>query len=259
MGSSFVSDRIANVLKSIGLSKNEVKIFLDLIRKGESSVLEISRRTEIHRPNVYDSLRVLMEKGFVSERSEGPKKIFQALDPIRIEEYMAEKKREIDRIVPELQQISARKSEKGSVSISQGVFAFRGILTSFLEIGEEINVYGISKGMRRQIGYGFLDEFHDRRIEAKIPMKIIYTKEAFSKNVLALSKRDFTEARYEEIENSLDVATFICGDKVFITTCGGDFSTVEIVSAEIARAYRAYFDILWRSSFSYQDKPVFFD
>ena len=76
--------QINDILRSIGLNKNEVKIFLDLIKKNSSSALEISKRTEIHRSNVYDSLRVLMEKGFVGELTGNKKKIFQALDPLRI-------------------------------------------------------------------------------------------------------------------------------------------------------------------------------
>jgi len=238
-------ERIVNVLKSIGLNKNEIKIFLDLIKKDVSSALEISRRTGVHRSNVYDSLRVLMEKGFVSERAEGKKKLFQALDPVRIREYVIQKGREIDAIIPELQQFSARKANKGNVSVSQGIFALRSILMGLLEEGEPITVYGIPKGLRERIGEGFLNDFHNKRIEKGIHMRNIYAKNAFSEDVVALGERMFIEVRCEERWDNSNVSTFICGKKVFVVIFGDVVSIVEMDAEEIAESYKRYFEILW--------------
>jgi|APSaa5957512576_1039674.scaffolds.fasta_scaffold00952_6 sugar-specific transcriptional regulator TrmB len=240
-----MTERIIGVLKSIGLNKNEVKIFMDLIKKDSSSALDISKRTEIHRSNVYDSLRILMEKGFVSERTEGKKKLFQALDPIRIKEYVVQKGREIDSIMPELQQYSARRVNRGNVSISQGVFAFRSVLMGLLEDEKPITIYGIPKGLREKLGEGFLEDFHSKRIEKGISIRNIYARDAFDDNVVALGEKDRVEVRYEQRQNQFNVATIICGDKVFIIVFGDIVSIIEIDAEEVAESYRSYFEILW--------------
>ena len=59
--------KILEVLEFIGLHKNERIIYLDLIKNGSSTALEVSKRTKIHRPNTYDALRKLLEKGFISQ------------------------------------------------------------------------------------------------------------------------------------------------------------------------------------------------
>ena len=54
------------LLQSLGLSKNEAKIYETLLRQGEVGVGVISENPA-HRRNVYDSLNRLMEKGLVFE------------------------------------------------------------------------------------------------------------------------------------------------------------------------------------------------
>tara|TARA_Y100000296_G_scaffold84834_1_gene119224 strand:+ start:10164 stop:10352 length:189 start_codon:yes stop_codon:yes gene_type:complete len=58
-------NKVIGVLESIGFSKNEISIYLDLIRIGKSFAGDISKRTEIHRSNTYDILEKLLEKGIV--------------------------------------------------------------------------------------------------------------------------------------------------------------------------------------------------
>jgi sugar-specific transcriptional regulator TrmB len=194
-----------------------------------------------------------MEKGFVAERTEGAKKVFQALDPIRIKEYIDQKAREVDAILPELQRVSARGAARGEVSISQGALALRSVFMSLLDNKkEEITIYGIPSGMRESLGEGFLNDFHDKRIESGIPMRNIYAKNVFNEEVASLGNRAHTEVRYEKKTNPLGVATIICGDRVFIVVFRDIISIIEIISEEIAEAYRGYFDVIWKDAGIYQ-------
>ena len=53
------------VLESLGLTKVEIKVYLDLVRNGNSFVGNISRRTHLNRTNLYDVLQSLKHKGFI--------------------------------------------------------------------------------------------------------------------------------------------------------------------------------------------------
>jgi len=55
------------MLRDLGLSLNESKIYEALLSIGESSVQQISLKSHVHRRNVYDSLNKLMDKGLASE------------------------------------------------------------------------------------------------------------------------------------------------------------------------------------------------
>ena len=71
-------------LEKIGLSPNEAKCYLTLIKIGSASANEISRKSGIHRVSVYDALRGLREKGLISQIMKSNKLLFEAANPERI-------------------------------------------------------------------------------------------------------------------------------------------------------------------------------
>ena len=57
---------IENSLKQIGLTDNEIKVYLTLLKIGPSIVSKIAERSGLYRPYVYDTLERLQEKALVS-------------------------------------------------------------------------------------------------------------------------------------------------------------------------------------------------
>ncbi|MFH1211984.1 MAG: helix-turn-helix domain-containing protein, partial [Candidatus Woesearchaeota archaeon] len=68
------------VLREIGLSKNECRVYLSLIKLGSGTVQEISKKSNVHRANVYDVLNKLMEKGLVSYIIKKGKRLYQTTE-----------------------------------------------------------------------------------------------------------------------------------------------------------------------------------
>ena len=239
-----MEEKITQVFKSIGLNKNEIKVYLDLVKNEISSALDISRRIKIHRPNTYDALRTLIEKGFVKETVDGKRKLFSPVNPKKITEYVLQKKQEVDSIIPYLVNFSENNGSEESVFISKGVFALRNALLSLLESGNQIDVYGIPINAVEILGGGFLSDFHRRRINKKIFMRHIYNKEAIDR-IGDLNKLEHTEARHLASKYDSHVSTNICGDCVIIIIFSNPISVIEIKSREIAKTYSKYFELLW--------------
>jgi len=65
---------IEKTLCRLGLSKNEVKVFMHLARTGEHKASEISEALSLHRTETYRILRDLEKKGLVSSVFEKPLK-----------------------------------------------------------------------------------------------------------------------------------------------------------------------------------------
>jgi sugar-specific transcriptional regulator TrmB len=239
-----MTEKIQNALKSLGLTDNEVKIYLDLIKNDISSALEISDRTKIYRTNVYDALKGLTEKGFVIETIEEKKKLFRPIPPERIKDYLFQKEQEIDEILPELKELSNISDEKESVSITKGLFAMRNSFYDLLEINQPIDAYGISKKASEYAGFGFLDDFHKKRIKSKIMMRHIYNQEASDRRKF-LNKLNYTEARHLARKYDAEAPTNICGDMVIFFVFSDPISVIKIKSKRIADTYKRYFEILW--------------
>lgn len=239
-----MEDKITEVLSSIGLNRTEIKIYLDLVTHNISSALEISNRTKIYRANTYDTLRRLIEKGFVKEALRENKKVFQSIGPERIKDYIKQKEQEIDSIIPKIKEISNNDTKKENISMTRGVFALREALLGLLELNQPINVLGIPINAIEKLGEGFLKDFHKQRIKKKILMRHVYNQNA-AQRIKELNSMEFTQAKHLSKKYDSFVATNICGDKLVMFVFNDPISVIEIKNKDLADAYNKYFEILW--------------
>ena len=70
-------------LQQIGLSKNEARIYETLLREGDSAVGHLAVKSQVHRRNVYDSLRRLVDRGLVFEILGHSESVYSAAEPGR--------------------------------------------------------------------------------------------------------------------------------------------------------------------------------
>ena len=238
--------KILEVLESVGLNKNEIMVYLDLIKSSDSSANDISKRTKIHRPNVYDILRRLRNKGLAVQNIKDNKKIFHAVSPKNLLHYHKQKEYDLKDIIPEIEKIySVPKSER-KVSMVEGLKAIRNILDNLLELKEEIYTYGCPNETLEEIK-GFLDDFHKRRIQKKIEMKHIYSADFF-KRIKELQKMKHTGARYNPSFLGTEITTNICENKVVLISWDNPTHAVIIENPAIADAYKTFFEIIWEDS-----------
>ena len=87
------------VLQEFGLSKTEAKVYLALLELGKSKAGEVTKKSLVNRTNVYDALERLIEKGLVSYVSENNKKVFEAVNPQRLQEILKDKHEKLGKIV----------------------------------------------------------------------------------------------------------------------------------------------------------------
>ena len=69
------------LLKQFNLTDNEIKVYLSLLELGSALVGDITKKTGIHRRNVYDCIERLVKKGLVGYVSNNNRKFFRATEP----------------------------------------------------------------------------------------------------------------------------------------------------------------------------------
>ncbi|MEN9626484.1 MAG: Sugar-specific transcriptional regulator TrmB [archaeon] len=78
---------IINAFESIGIPKMQTLVYLDLLKNKESTATQVSKRTKMHRANVYDTLTKLNEKNLEEiARNPAAREIF--LRDMRIQEEL---------------------------------------------------------------------------------------------------------------------------------------------------------------------------
>src|SRR3989344_8787493 len=109
-----------SILKEVGLTDGEIKVYLALLELGSSTTGPMINKSGIARSIIYQILEKLMQKGLVSQIIKEKTKYFQAAEPNRILGYIDERekqlddnKKKIEKLLPELllKQKMAPKSE----------------------------------------------------------------------------------------------------------------------------------------------------
>lgn len=238
-------DKLNEFLVSIGFKENETRVYSILLESGISSVLDISKKTNMHRSNVYDSLRSLVQKGLVYE-VEDEKKMFYARPLSSLLIYIKEKDLELNELIKEQENKISKKPFETKTRISKGVFAMRESIYNLLETNAPISVYGIPDKAPEMIG-PILNEFHKKRVKLKVLMRHIYNSNAMER-VSYLNKMAYTEARILPSKYNTIATTIISGDKVKIILWEDEITVIEIIDNDIAKSYQNYFEILWKKA-----------
>ena len=70
---------IIKAFESVGIPKMQTVVYLDLLKNKESTATQVSKRTKMHRANVYDTLNKLKDRNLVYLSNKDGKQVFAAL------------------------------------------------------------------------------------------------------------------------------------------------------------------------------------
>jgi len=72
------------ILRELGFSEREIKVYLALLKLGQTTVGPIAAKTRMQHSKVYQTLEKLIDKGLVSFVLKSKTKHFEAQDPKHI-------------------------------------------------------------------------------------------------------------------------------------------------------------------------------
>lgn len=112
---------IKQQLKTLGLHKTEIAVYLFLLKNGFSSPPIIARETKIARTNCYNILTELKNKRLIEEKIRAKRKVYQTNEPVALIKLLEDKVADAQKILPELQAIRAHKATGREVELYQGL------------------------------------------------------------------------------------------------------------------------------------------
>ncbi len=236
---------IEETLRELGLSKNEARIYIALIESGPSLIGRICGRTKIHRRNVYDSVEMLKDKGFVSSTMINNRNVFEAVGPERILDILDEKRTDVEKILPQL--LIRQNQEQTLVRVYTGLNGRKIVFEDKLKYPDEQYVIGAHAPSVRTSP--FLENYHRRRIKKKIPIRMLFMNWD-KKEALRYSGYKYIKARLLPDRFSSPIAINIYGDKTAIFLGSGTTEPISILieNKGLSDDFRSYFNLLWSIS-----------
>jgi len=229
-------------LKEAGLTNNEAKIYVSLLRLGPSKAGSISNKSGLHRRVVYDTISLLIQKGLVGYILKNNVKLFQASDPKRVMELIKEKEERISSVIGEMEELFFQTKEKEETNFYKGKNGLKTVMEDQIAMGKEIFVIGASP-LAYEVLQFYFKWFDKRRVAKKIKTKMIFNR---GKEKL---KIPYSEIRYLPQKYSSPLAVNIYGDKVaLILWSKANPIAIVVKNKEISEGYRKYFDLMWKGS-----------
>jgi sugar-specific transcriptional regulator TrmB len=230
-------------LSYIGFTKNEIKIYLTLLRLGKSKAGRLAREARLERTSAYNALNRLISLGLVSYVIESNEKVFCAADPDKIPDIFREKEERAKKIIPELKKIKQFEREKEDVIKFKGYSGIKTVMNDILNScskGDEYLVLGMEGQLSQKLPT-FAEIFVARKDSKKIKSRAIIRKLDDGRKI-----SQYTNVRYIPYNLPSKVNINIYGNKVAVLIWSDNPEAVILDSKEAAESFRSYFEFMWK-------------
>ena len=175
------------ILKKLGLSDKEIKVYLSLLEYGAISVRGLADISSLNRGTTYDTLKKLQDIGVVSYYHQATKQRFVAEDPEKLLKLVEDKESEIkqtkeklNNIIPELKSLQDKGGNQPTAKFYEGKSGIKFILDDVLNTvarskEKEYYIYSATKSSD-DINNAYPD-FTKARIKKKIRVKALSLSE----------------------------------------------------------------------------------
>lgn len=237
-------------LEELGLTKNEITIYLFLLKKGTITTGPIIKETGIANSRVYESLNSLIRKGLVSYNIQKDSKYFNAEDPKKLLENEEERRKKVESLIPALLKMKNKDEISATSAIYEG---YEGFKTAFKKIiddcpkDEEIYILGFSEQQYATESLRtFLSNMNLKSAKKRHKLKVILDQSAKDTQGKERAKEKFTEVRYMPKGYISPAAIDIFGDYVYFFVWEEKPYVFVIKNKHIADSFKVYFEFLWK-------------
>ncbi len=245
---------VEQILRKIGLTGSEIKVYLGLLRIGLTTKTPLVQASGIAPSKIYEVIDKLIKKGLVSVIIKNNVRYFQAASPKRIKEYLQYKKEEINlaesrinEIMPELEELQKEKEEGARVSMFTG---WEGFETVYIEEINRIKAGSIVYILGASVGYDitrterFFSKYGKAAASKNIKVKVIFNETAYD-YVKRIEKRIGIHYNKKFLFKKTPAEITIGEDVTLIAIIKREPIILRIQNKELAESFKQYFDVIW--------------
>jgi len=252
---------LKNLLTKIGLTQNESKCYLSLIEKGPLNIQELSRRTNIHRVNIYQVIDGLEVKGCVnySVKNKYRKKVIPA-SPRHLVEIVNKKQRELKKVelklkdtLPELLGSFKHAGESPAVRFFEGLEGVKQALDETLTASEDLRGFSNAKILNEYLPEGYLASYWQRKSEKGLRGRFLIPDNYKPQKYINYAYLDRGYKNYPTLKtitaDLFQIATEldIYDDKVCIVSLKQEEKIAIIIKSNvISETLKSIFETLWK-------------
>ncbi|NPE26714.1 TrmB family transcriptional regulator [Methanococcoides sp. SA1] len=235
-------------LKIAGLTTNEAKTYLTLLKLGPSNANALAKEVALDRSLTYTILNNLTNKALVSHVIKNKKRTFKASSPKNLLNPLKNKESLIRQLIPKLESIKPKTQTKNQVTIFEGKEGLKYVFEEAFRQKSELLFLG-GTGQSYDVLKWEMEHIIKRFIRQKFKGRGIMSYS--SRNHEMTKVANFKIKTMKTIETK--ATTSIVGNMVAIHTLDQKPLIIIIKNKSIADSYRQYFEALWKIA-NYENK-----
>jgi len=232
---------IQETLQELGLNRRESLCYTALLELGSSKTGAIVKKTGIPSSKIYEILNKLIYKGLASYVKIGKIKHYQATDPKNLLNYIDEKKKKIEEILPQLL-LKQKFSKKQSVEMFEGQKAVFSLFVNLIRDAkpkEKYLIFSINEENKNNATNLFFKNLAIRRKEKKLDVRLLKNKKYYK-------KEPHTKLKLKYTEFNLPQGMTIFRNIVIILSWIESPIAIKIESETISKQLKEFFISLWK-------------
>jgi predicted transcriptional regulator len=240
-----------SILLELGLNKTEAAVYVQLLSQGSASAAGVAQKLRFQRPNVYDALKKLVQKGLVTHVTKNNQTIFTAHDPKKLQDYftfqqeqLAAKQSTVDAFVTAATKIAPKNPVPYAVHVFEGKEGQRSVLMDAvresIRTKKEMLIIRLNNEQLSALDPVYSERFFNERRKHKLSSRYLALQGT------PLVKDPLVTVKTLPESYASATGTYIYGDKVSFWLWPTTPIIIVIESKELAVAHRKQFELLWK-------------
>ncbi len=204
-----------DLIHNIGLTENEGRVYLATLELGQSTILEISRKSGVNRTSIYNFLENMKDRGLIIQTRKKSREYFSAIHPRQFLEMEKIKIKQFELLLPELTTLANRKHGRPRVQFFEGLDGVRSAYAHELEAKKEILSWSDFDACDKLLGKDFFEDyFVPSRMRRGIYYRGIVVDSPTSRRNVLNNNRRFRETKMLPMKGEILTEIDIFNDTV---------------------------------------------
>lgn len=240
---------LQNDLEKIGLDKKEIQVYLALLELGNANIGEIAKKSAVKRTTVYDVLASLKTKGLLGQTKKKSHTLFFAEDPEKLERQIEEKRKIIQKVMPELLSITNRMEKKPKIKFFEGTSGIKEVYEDTLKYpDQEILAWATDDALKYFDAQYLWHQYVPARIKNRIWERTIAPDNEQMRHVKSYDQKHLRQIRFApENETLFEVEINLYGKKLIGIMAFEEQIGLIIESEKIFNTLKSIFEINWKA------------
>lgn len=239
---------ITKDLQKAGLTDKEAKVYLATLELGQANIARLAQKSKVKRSTVYLAVEALKEKGLLSVIKKKNKTYFYAEDPRKLEKDLENKKKALNKVMPEILALANFLDKKPKVKYFEGKSALQEVFKDMLNYPDQ-EILTWFPDYHYNLDNDFLfDYFIPNRIKNKIWVRAIAPNTKINLKHREDGKTQNRRVRIVTQEKfKMEIEIDLYGkNKIGIISHKEEFAII-IESKDIHDGLKSIFEIIWSS------------